>query len=87
VTTPGFKISVCCRFNLAQLAEDESGEGMSRACSLLRAFATIRLGKSILEKTLRVRLSSQKKFPRRVLNIRNVVHVRHALFSRASKMP
>jgi hypothetical protein len=39
----GFSVSSCCRFNLAQLAEGESGEGMARACSLSRVFATIRL--------------------------------------------
>lgn len=73
--------AACCCFNLAQLAEGGGGEG----CSGLRAFSTIRhkksvLEKSVSEKTLRVRVSSQKKFPRRVLNLRNVVHVRNELF-------
>jgi hypothetical protein len=87
VTTPGFNVSVCGRFNLAQLAEGESGEGTSRVCSVLRAFVKIRLEKSVLEKTLRVRASSQKKFPRRALNLRNVVHVRSELSHVRSKMP
>lgn len=81
------QVSVCGRFNLAQLAEGESGEGTSRVCSVLRAFVKIRLEKSVLEKTLRVRAFSQKKFPRRALNLRNVVHVRSELSHVRSKMP
>jgi hypothetical protein len=86
-TTPGFNVSVCGRFNLAQLAEGEGVEGTSRVCSVLHAFSTIRLEKSVLEKTLRVPASSQKKFPRRALNLRNVVHVLNELSHVRSKMP
>jgi hypothetical protein len=63
--------------NLAQLAE--GGEGTARDCSVLRALPTIRLGKSVSEKILHVRVDPEKKFPRRALNLRNVVHVRNEL--------
>jgi hypothetical protein len=43
--------------------------------------------KIVLEKKLRVRASAQKKFPRRALNLRNVVHFSQRAFSLASKMP
>jgi hypothetical protein len=92
VTTPGIQrlglLSIrSCAIRRRRRRRGEGAHVFALARLRNDTSCKIRLGKSVLEKTLRVRVSSQNKFPRRVLNIRNVVHVRNALFSRASKMP
>jgi hypothetical protein len=60
VTTPGFNLDLLS-LQPAQLAE--VGEGMARACSVLCAFATIRLAKFISEKKLSSPRVPEEKIP------------------------
>jgi hypothetical protein len=74
------KVSTCCRSNLRTSPKPVRGRrGRVRSCSPCQRSAS--------EKIRHVRASPQQKFPRRALNLRNVIHVLDELFSHASKMP